>query len=142
MLLNRECLCTALQKHCTVTATTCNATTMHYSCHPATTKGTRTTSHMPWREAPALRNPGKKRNKPHTNSGVAQHSHVSVSEDSNTHECGLKQSRLDLVMSCFTGIINLTWRREMDTFHLCRAKFKLVKAPGRGDTYWRKRSES
>lgn len=99
-------------------------------------------SHMPWREAPLLCNPGKKRNKPHTNSGVAQHSHTSVSDDPNTHECGRKQNRHDLVMSCFTGIISLTWRREMDTFHLCRAKFKLVKVPERGDSYWHKRSEN
>lgn len=30
----------------------------------------------------------------------------------------------------------------METFHLCRAKFKLVKAPERGDSYWHKKSES
>lgn len=114
---SRECLCTALQKHCTVTATTCNATTMHYSCHPGATERTRTVSHMPCREAPALANPGKKRNKPHTNSGIARHSPTFAVGSSNTRECCLKQSRLDLMRSCFTGVSNFIWRTEGDASH-------------------------
>ena len=88
-----ECLRTALQKHCTGTATTCNATTMHYGCHPGATGGTRTVPRVPCREPPALGYPGKKRNKPHTNSGIARHSPTCAAEGSNTRERCLEQNR-------------------------------------------------